>query len=112
MPTGSSGGSSAAAAQDSGRDDDSLLGCLTPAERRFVLQQRAIQVLDAARGFAQSAHYLSYMDQCAGDATLVAVWYGACPPAPNALADTISDEATMLKANGPLHYPNIRKKQN
>ena len=67
------------AAQDS---DDSLLGGLTPAERRFVLQQRAIQVLDAARGFAQSAHYLSYMDQCAGDATLVAVWYGACPPAP------------------------------
>ena len=67
-----------------------LLAELTAAERAFVLKQRAVQVLDAARGFASSAHYLSYMDQCGGDATLVAIWYGRCVSSVNLFSTLLS----------------------
>ena len=55
----------------------SLLGSLSANERRFVLQQRAIQMLNSFMHIiSTTAHYQSYLEQVNGDVARLALHYG------------------------------------
>ena len=70
-------GREAAAGAGSSEPELSLLASLTPSERRFVLQQRTIQMLNSFMHIiSTTAHYQSYLDQVNGDAARLALHYG------------------------------------
>jgi hypothetical protein len=65
------------AAHDDVEAPDSLLGSLTSDERKFVLQQRTIQMLNSFMHIISStAHYQSYLEQVQGDVARLALHYG------------------------------------
>lgn len=76
----------AAANCNAAADDAPLLSCLTPAERRFVLQQRAMQMLNSFMHIiSTTAHYQSYLDQVSGDTARLALHYGRTMSINNAI---------------------------
>eukprot|EP01045_Picozoa_sp_COSAG04_P008467 COSAG04_NODE_469_length_13856_cov_8.973832_2_plen_236_part_00 len=55
----------------------SLLGSLTQSERRFVLQQRTIQMLNSFMHIiSTTAHYQTYLEQVQGDVGRLGLHYG------------------------------------